>query len=231
VLTVRTIFLHLSAASVTSLFFFGMLASAQVRSPQTQAMPPASVNVSRYQMAVVDIGYIFKHHGRFMAQMQSMKKDVEAAETVLKQERQAIGKMQERLEGLKPGTPDYKQLDEQIAKSKADFNLKASQQRKEFLDREGKIYYNTYLEVSDAVKYYAQRHDIGLVVRFNGNPTDPNQRKDIMEAINRPVVYQNAIDITPNILAEMNRSMVQREPSQGGRRATRPPIPGQPQQR
>ena len=124
----------------------------------------------------------------------------------LKQERQAIAKMQERLEALKPGTPDYKQLDEQVAKAKAAFNVKASQQRKEFLDREARIYYDTYLEVNDAVKYYAQRHNLGLVVRFNGDPTDPNRREDVLRAINRPVVYQNAIDITPDVLQELNRS-------------------------
>ena len=69
--------------------------------------------------------------------------------------------------------------------------------RKDFMEREAKVYYQTYLEVVDAVKYYAKRHNIGLVMRFNGEPVDPNRRDDVLREINKPVVMQDQIDITP----------------------------------
>ncbi|MFV2067047.1 MAG: OmpH family outer membrane protein [Pirellulales bacterium] len=189
--------------------------------PQTPVANP-SANVSRYGVAVVDISYIFKNHQRFKGKMDAMKKDVQAAENRLRQERQEIAKLQEKLETFKPGTPDYKQLDEQVAKQKADFNLKATQQRKGFLEREAKIYFETNLEVSDVVKYYAQRHNIGLVVRFNGDPVDSNRREDVLRAINRPVVYQNGVDITPDILRELHS---RQSVAAGTARDTGPQIP------
>ena len=239
----RTLSLTLSTVSCATLLSCGpLVVSATAQTPrrsapaQVAATPTsAGANAARYGLAVVDISYIFKHHKAFEANMKGMKQDVDGAESQLKQERQAIAKMQERLEALKPGTPDYKQLDEQVAKAKAAFNVKASQQRKEFLDREARIYYDTYLAVNDAVKYYAQRHNLGLVVRFNGDPTDPNRREDVLRAINRPVVYQNAIDITPDVLQELNRSAsasgtVNRNPTAGAapRAASNHPIPGRP---
>ena len=70
----------------------------------------------------------------------------------------------------------------------AEFNLKMGRLRKDFLEREAKVYYQTYLEVVDAVKYYAKRQNIGLVLRFNGEPVDPNRRDDVLREINKPVV-------------------------------------------
>jgi hypothetical protein len=55
------------------------------------------------------------------------------------------------------------------------------------------------------VKYYAKRQQIGLVLRFNGEPVDPNRRDDVLREINKPVVCQDQIDITPDILALLNR--------------------------
>ena len=96
-------------------------------------------------------------------------------------------------------------MDEQLARDMSEFNLKMTKIRKEFLEREAKVYYQTYLEVSQAVGVYAQRHDIGLVIRFNGEPVDPNKREDVLREINKPVVFQNQVDITPDVLALINR--------------------------
>ncbi len=73
----------------------------------------------------------------------------------------------------------------------AEFKLKMGKLRKDFLEREAKVYYQTYLEVVDAVKYYAKRQNIGLVLRFNGEPVDPNRREDVLREINKPVVMQD----------------------------------------
>lgn len=179
-------------------------ATAQT-APAAQATS-AGANAARYGVAVVDVSYIFKNHQRFNALMEQMKSDVEAAESALRQERQEIAKMEEALKAFQAGSPDFKRRDEQITEAKANFNLKATKQRKDFLEREAKIYYQAYLEVNDAVKYYSQHTNLGLVLRFNGDPIDPNIREDVLRAINKPVVYQNGIDITPDILRLVNRS-------------------------
>jgi hypothetical protein len=88
--------------------------------------------------------------------------------------------------------------------------------RKEFLEKESKVYYQTYLEVVDAVNYYAKRQNIGLVLRFNGEPVDPNSRDSVLREINKPVVVQDHIDITPDIVALLNRDQ------QGGAGAAQP---------
>ncbi|NOY42929.1 MAG: OmpH family outer membrane protein [Planctomycetes bacterium] len=182
---------------------FASIATPTVAQQSTGAGP--SANASRYGIAVVDVSYIFKEFQQFRTAMDGMKKEMEAAEGQLKAERDAVQAKEEQRKQYKPGSPEDKQLDEEIARAKADFNLKAGRIRKDFLEREAKVYYQTYMQVSNAVQHYAQQHNIGLVIRFNGDPVDPNRRESVLQAINKPVVAQNNIDITPDVLALLNR--------------------------
>jgi Skp family chaperone for outer membrane proteins len=164
-----------------------------------------SANASRFGIAVVDVSYIFKNYAQFKSAMDAMKGEMETAESQLKSDRDAIASKEEQRNQFNAGSPEYKQMDEEIARLKAEFNLKAGKIRNNFLEREAKVYYQTYLEVSNAVQYYGQQHNIGIVLRFNGDQIDPNLREDVLRAINKPVVYQNNIDITPDVLALLNR--------------------------
>jgi len=179
-------------------------------------------NASKYNIAVVDISYIFKNHKRFKTAMDSMKKEMEGIEGELKGDREKIAALEQERNTFGAGTAEYKQRDEEVARQMAEFNLKMGKLRKDFLEREAKVYYQTYLEVVDAVKYYAKRQQIGLVLRFNGESVDPNRRDDVLREINKPVVVQDQIDITPDILALLNRD-------QQGAPAANPSTPQNPQ--
>jgi Skp family chaperone for outer membrane proteins len=173
------------------------LASAQQTGP--------SANAPKYGYAVVDITYIFKNYSKFNQQMEQMKTAMEGADTQLKADRDAVASKEEMRQQYNPGSPEFKTVDEEVARLKAEFQLKAGKIRRDFMEREAAVYYNTFMEVSNAVQYYAQQHNIGMVLRFNGDSIDPNNREDILKAINKPVVFQNNVDITPDVLALLNR--------------------------
>jgi Skp family chaperone for outer membrane proteins len=196
----------------------GALLSVSILSfgAEAQAPNPAGANASRYGIAVVDISYIFKKHERFRTAMESMKKEMQTIEGELKADREKIAQSEQQRNSYNAGTAEYKQLDEDIARMMADFNLKMGRLRKDFLEREAKVYYQTYLEVVDAVNSYAKRQNIGLVLRFNGEPVDPNRREDVLREINKPVVVQDQIDITPDVLMLLNRDQQAVRPTQPG---------------
>jgi hypothetical protein len=77
------------------------------------------------------------------------------------------------------------------------------------MERQAKLYYQTYLEVVDAVSQYAKAHNIGMVMRFNGEPVDSNRREDVMRDINKQIVTQDRLDITPDVLMLLNRDTAQ----------------------
>lgn len=185
-----------------------------------QGPSPFGANATKHGVAVVDISFIFKKHERFRSTMESMKKEMETIETELKADREAVAQKEQQRNSYNAGTAEFKALDEEVARMTADFQLKMGRLRKDFLEREAKVYYSTYLEVVNAVDQYAKRRDIGLVIRFNGEQVDPNKREDVLREINKPVVWQDQIDITPDVLTLLNRD-------QGNASsAARPQAPG-----
>lgn len=171
---------------------------------QAQAVSP-SANATRFGIAVVDINYIFKNYQQFKAGMEAIKGDIEKAEIDLKATREAIQAKEAQAKDYQPNSAQFKQLDEEVARLKADFNISAGRTRKDFQEREAKVYYQTYLQVSSTVDYFAKQNNIGLVIRFNGDKINPDRPEAILKAINKPVVSQNNIDITPDVLALLNR--------------------------
>lgn len=180
---------------------------------QTQTANPAGANAAKFGVAVVDIPYIFKNYEKFKATSESMKNEMETIDASVKAERANLAKAEQLRNSFQQGSAEYKKHDEELARMMAEFQLKTSKLQKDFMERQAKLYYQTYLEVSQAVNNYAKSQNIGLVMRFNGEPVDANNRQQVMNDINKHVVAQNNIDITPDILLILNRD-AQRAPQQ-----------------
>ncbi len=195
--------LLLSAAIIGLISSTAGLAKAQQAAAPggAGANPNHGANAARYGLAVVDISFIFKNYPGFTSQIEALKGEMEAADGKLKADRDRLVQMEEQRNTLKPGSPEFKQLDEQLAHLKAEFTIKQGTIRRDFLEREAKVYYQAYTDVSNAVRSFASQHNIGMVLRFNGDAIDPAQREDVMRAIMQPIVHQNNIDITPDVLA------------------------------
>ncbi|MBW3597994.1 MAG: OmpH family outer membrane protein [Planctomycetes bacterium] len=179
---------------------------------------PAAAQAQGTTVVVIDISYIFKNHVRFKEAQDAMKKEVEQFEEKIRIDRDAITKMAEQLKAVQPDSPDYKRLEEQIAEATGKLQLETSRARKDFLQREAKLFHDTYEEVSSHVATFARQQNIGLVLRFSSEPIDSEDRAAVLQGINRDVVYQNQLNITPHILQQINRG--------GAPQATAPQQPG-----
>lgn len=173
------------------------------------AQAPAQPASPATHVAVVDVGYIFKNHARFKSAMDKMKDEVMTAENGLKAERDRINGLMEQLKGFNVGTAEYKRLEAEIAKAQGDFNVNAQLQKKDFMEREARVYKQVYDEVEKAVSQFAKEHRIAAVYRFDGDPVDSADRNQILRGITKPIVYYDpGIDITPDILKMLNGTPV-----------------------
>jgi len=189
---------------------------AQIPGGPARAAAPAVTPASH--VAVIDVGYIFKNHARFKAEMDKMKDQVLAAENGLKAERDRINGLMEKLKGFNPGTPEYRQLEGEVAKAQGDFSVNAQLQKKDFMDREATVYHQVYSEVERAVAQFAREKGIAVVHRFDGDPVDTTDRNRILGSITRPIVfYDPQIDITPDILQMLNGAAVAGAPQGQGK--------------
>ena len=81
---------------------------------QGQPRPAASAAPTGTRVAVIDINFIFKNHMRFKQTMDGIKKEIETFEVYLREERNKVTAKTEQLKALPAGSPQYKQLEEQI---------------------------------------------------------------------------------------------------------------------
>lgn len=192
-------------AILALLISFGYLITLAVaQNPTPPTGQPAGAGP---RLALIDITRIFKTHVRFKQMMDEMKSAVQAAETKVKAERDAINRLiQEQLPTLNKGTKDYADLEEQIANRQAKLAVDVNRQKGDFLQRESMIYHSVYQEVLQTTDYFCKQQRIDMVLRFNGEPVDVQRPDSVLTFINRPVVwYDPGLDITDLILQSLNR--------------------------
>ena len=171
--------------------------------PVPTAPPPAAAP-SGTSVVVIDVAYIFKNHGRFNARMNDIKKDVEAFDAQIRTEQQNLQTKMEGLKSFGPSSPEYRNLEVECARADADLRVKAGLKKKEFLEREARVYYDVYKEIEATVKVFCQQYRIGLVLRFNGDDMKPDDRASVLNGVNKAVVFQQNLDITEHILVKLN---------------------------
>jgi Skp family chaperone for outer membrane proteins len=196
----------IAAAAILSLSVFVSLAQAQTQTPaQPQARAAAGQALPGTRIALLDVNRIFKSHERFKAAMEGMKHNVEAAETQVRNDRNAITKLGEDLQLLKKGTPDYKALEEELTKRQADLQVAVQLKKNEFVQREAENYNAVYQEILQETNYFCRENAIDVVLRFNGESVDVEQPNSVLSFINRQVVWNNpGLDITDQILQRLN---------------------------
>lgn len=158
-----------------------------------------------FSVRVIDLNYVFKNYGLFTAQRDRMKAKIDQAEARVQAAKDELQKLAQRIGDLPLGNPDRNRLEEEHAQRTADLQLQIAKDKKEFLREEAHIYYNTYQAVLQEIQYFCERNNVGLVLRFNGDPIDPNSPQQVLQEVNKPILYvQREVDITPIILESLN---------------------------
>jgi len=201
VLTVKT---FLCAAFAIGL----VLIATSTGIAQSKGAPPAGPRqapIGGTSVALIDVSAVFENNTRFKAAIEDMRNDVKNYEASIANNKKEAATLNEQLGNFKLGTPEYKKIESQIVSMAASTQAGMALKRREFLDREAKIYYHAYMEVSDLVKDYAMRNNITLVIAYNADKIDNSNRQSIYAGVNRQVVYQQITDITPIIIQRLNR--------------------------
>jgi Skp family chaperone for outer membrane proteins len=199
------------ATCVLSLLLTGSAGAQGVAPARTVARPGGSV-------ALLDVGYIFEKHLRFKMMTDDLKGDIEGAEADVQAERKTLTGMVEQLREFRNVSPtEYKRMEEDVANRQAALQVRIQLQRKEFVQREARIYHTVYQEILQELEYYCEHNPIDMVLNFSGNPVDVERPESVLAYINRPVVrYGKDRDITGYILNALNERV----------RGTQTPAPG-----
>jgi Skp family chaperone for outer membrane proteins len=188
-----------AAAWVAWMGLGGQPAEAQQAAPVRAANMPTT--------ALIDVNYIIKNHQRLKAALDQYENDAKTAQSDWKTENDKITKEAESLKdlNLKPGSPDYAKAEEQIMNKRAQLQIRMTREKKDFVQREAKLYYAVYQEILQEVQYYCSAYNISLVLNFQGDKINQDNPQDILRGVQQQVVFYNKdLDITPWVLNRLN---------------------------
>jgi Skp family chaperone for outer membrane proteins len=187
-----------------------------------QAQGTSAPTPQRATVVVIDLDAVFKAHNRFKQAVDIMKKDVAEFENYISNQQALIRKKTEEIKQYNPGTPNYKQLEEQAAQMTSKLQVEIQLKRRDFMEREARLYYNVYTEVKGLVARFANEQGISLVLRYNSAEIDPADRNSVMMGVHSTVVFQRNLDITSWIIQKANEGSA---PPPVDPRAVRPQLP------
>jgi Skp family chaperone for outer membrane proteins len=168
---------------------------------QDASKPGAAPAAEPTKVALVDVNYIFKQNAAFKAAMDALKDEADGMDKKMREGQTVMAMSQNQLKGLTPGSSEYAEMEEIIARLKTDLALETQTKRREMLSRQAKLYGQTYREITGEITKYSGERKIDMILKFSGDPVDSNNPDSILQEINKPVVYFNPkLDITTDIL-------------------------------
>jgi Skp family chaperone for outer membrane proteins len=159
-----------------------------------------------HKVGLIDMAHVFKHYKKFEMLREDLKLEIGESEEKAKAMQTELVAMQGNMKKLIEGSPEFTKAEQEIVKKAAEFeNFRRAAQR-DFLKKESQIYLQIYNETTDAVTRYASHFGYTLVIRFNREELDTENPQNLLQGMNRQVVYHRGEDdITLSVLDFLNR--------------------------
>ncbi|MFO0819258.1 MAG: OmpH family outer membrane protein [Pirellulales bacterium] len=177
----------------------------QATAPRTTTATAApAARTGSPTVVVIDVGEVFKQHAQFNQQLNSLKEEIKSLDAYYQAEQKKIVGQREKLATYKAGSPEYKKLEEEVARMASDLQVEMALKQKNVAEQEANVYFNTYKEIYRQVETFADTYGISLVLRHNNVQMDPQKRDTVLQGVNRAIVFQRNLDITDEIIKRVN---------------------------
>lgn len=196
---------------------------------------PAAAANAPHKVGLIDMAFVFKNYKKFETLREDLKAKITESEDKAKGAQQEILDLQTKIKTYAEGSPDFSKTEQALVQKAADFETFKRKMGREFLKEEAQIYQQVYNEVLDAVKFFAEKKEYTLIMRFNREDMEnENQTPQAMlQNMNRQVVYHREDDdITQSILRLLNNKFdkADRENRNAAPAGTTPPAVKAPRQ-
>jgi len=154
-------------------------------------------------VAVLDVAKVFKVNKNFDSEMKLIKEQAESLKSQIQQQQEAIKAEAMKISNFEAGSAERNKMEAEVEQKQAGLRTSARQAEADLLNREAKVYYDTYMTMQKVVGDLAAKHGISLVVRYDGGSVDPASRPEVIKAVNRSVVFHRDIDLTNMVINGM----------------------------
>lgn len=158
-------------------------------------------------VAVLDVAKVFKENRDFESRMQSLKASANQMKASIQQKQEAIKQEAAGLQQYEVGSPDRNQFESELVQKQAKLRAEASQAEGELLNQEARVYYDTYQQMQSILSSLSNEYGISLVLRHDSESIDSSNRKEVIQGVNRAIVYQQGIDLTQLVIEKMSTNV------------------------
>lgn len=182
----------------------GMLISSMCNRQATALPRPDTAEPTR--LALIDMAKVFKQSKVFESKRDALKQQISEAEEVARTKQAALERLTKNLQDFEKGTEDRAEVERMVKKAKDEFEAYRREEQARFLKAESTIYREIYELATSEVAKYCRDHGIDVVIRFNGDPLPVDKPQELLQSMNRQIVYENGLDITDEIILAVNQA-------------------------
>ncbi|MEN6451360.1 MAG: OmpH family outer membrane protein [Thermoguttaceae bacterium] len=192
---------------------------------QPTAQPTALAPGQPARIALLDVVYVFKNHARLKAMRVQLKEDAMRVKQDINARQKQIMQMSEELRQLDKASDMYKEREEKITELQARLQVEMKKAELGFMQREAREMHMVYQEVRQATEYLCQKYGYDLVLMSSRTEFNQDNPDSVYAEMSRPVVWHRGIDITDQVLVELNRGVAAPNPNADLRNDPRPANP------
>ena len=164
-----------------------------------------SISQAQTNVAIVDVGQIFKSHPQFDRQLQQLKAEADQFKANSMQLREEMVAKSEQLNAFTPDSEEFKNAETMLAQELAKLEVEQRNAMRKLMQREAKLHFDTYQQVKQTVTDYCAEKGFRLVLRHSTLELDIDNPNSIMQEVNNNIVFFSpGRDITGAIIQKLN---------------------------
>ena len=158
------------------------------------------------RVAILDVAKVFKDNESFDAKVNAIKNEAEKLKVQITAEQDRIKAEVMKLRDMEAGA-QRNQMEADLEQQHTRLRTTTRQNEAELLNREARVYFETYREMQSVVEAMAKEYGLSLVLRFDSESIDPNNRNEVIKGVNRAVVFHRQLDLTKLVSEQLNARM------------------------
>ena len=152
------------------------------------------------KIGVLDVNRLFKKHAELKRKLRDLQAEATLVQAKYESELKTLQKKSEELKGLTAGSREYQNLEEDLVKEKARIQAEIPLKRKDFVQREARLYLEVYQEIKKDVAKIAKSQRLTLVLNANLDEINRDNPEEVARGISNKVVwFDDSIDLTPQL--------------------------------
>ena len=182
---------HLFSASCLLVITAGIVPASAQEKPAENPLPIGLVNVEK-------IAQQYKPFQKQIAELQEQTKELQSSAALKQSELQAVGN---ELQKTAQGSDKFEKLKNQYLRLERELQAFAQEGQQKIREKDFKNSLALHREIDQVLKPYCKAKGLRLVVRIQNSSLDENQNpQQILQSINRAVLYEDGLDITDDVL-------------------------------